>query len=271
MQSPALAVHTGFIIHLSARADRENNVWSLLNAARSAGVDLRVHEAFDGRSCPDVTVAPFWDYSIPPGHVRNSLRGGEQGCLASFLAIFTMPSTGTGRFVLEDDAVVSAEGFRNIARALSRHETMPMAFHGMRAYPRGWPAMEEASAWEAASEGSVETGWCDVLLPNYSNAMFALTAQGAEALREWVAKLLLSEGAHKLPADDLLSVAGNAHPGVTTPPMKQHWSAIPRGPLRILAPPPGKDLSTRMRSTSDTERRLPLNTGAGTNHCAFLL
>jgi hypothetical protein len=270
MQPLAQPRHTGSVIHLPARTDRDRNVRSLLDAARSVGVDLHVHEAADGRSCPDVEVPPFWDYSSPPGHVRKSLRGGEQGCLASFLAVVAVPAAGRGRFILEDDAVVSAEAFRNIARVLSRYETEALAFHGMRAYPRGWPELRGASEREAASEGSVETGWCDVLIPNYSNAMFALTARGADALREWAEELRRS-ATHRLPADDLLSAAGNAHPGVTMPPMKQHWAHAPRGPLRVLAPMPGLELSTRIISASDTERRTPLKAGLRTDHCSSLL
>ena len=261
-------VHTGSIIHLRERTDRDQNVRNLLDAARAAGIDLRVFEAADGRSCPDVTVLPFWDYSATPGNVRSTLRGGEQGCLASFLELFSSPDSGKGRFFIEDDAVVSMEGFRNVARAVSARATASLVFHGMRAYPRGWDDTNATRRREAASAGELESGWCDVLCPNYSNAMFAVTAAGTTALREWVGKMRRA-GLHELPADDFLSVAGNAHPGVNLPPMKQHWEGAPRGPLRILAPVAGNEQSTRITSSSDTERRTPLR-GSPTDNCALL-
>lgn len=260
--------HTGSVIHLDARTDREQNVRQLLDAARSAGVHLQVFSAVDGRSCDELTVSPFWDYSDPPGHVRTILRGGEQGCLSSFLRLFAMPMTEVGRFFLEDDAVMSAEGFRNMGRLLSSHSNEPLAFHGMRAYARGQTAIPEVRAQEAASEGRIERGWCDVRVPNYSNALFAVTAVGLSALKGWTS-LLEAADLHKLPADDLLSAAGNAYPGKSKPPMDRHWRAFPKGPLQILAPRRGNEQSSRMDSASDTERRVPLRESG--KHCATLL
>jgi len=260
--SPRPARHAGRIIHLPSRRDREANVSRLIVAAASVGVELEVMSATDGRACADLPVSPFWDFSIPPGHVRRHLRGGEQGCLASFLRIIdALPSGGlsAGAFFLEDDAVMDAEGFHSMSTVLEKHAEAPVLLHARRAYPAGWPRIAETVEAEAASADEVEAGWSRIAAPNYSNALFAVTRKGASQLREWTQSLKL-QGLHRLPADDLISAACGAHEGVYRPPMADGWASAPPPVLVGLAP--REPLSDRLSSSSDTERREPLGGGA---------
>ena len=245
----------GYIIHLPARVDRAANVAALVEAADQAGVHLRVVDAVDGRGCEDLSVAPFWDFSILPGHVRAVLRGGEQGCLASHLHLFrTDHKAATGCFFLEDDALMSAAGFAEMNGKLrSLDHEAAVVLHGMRALPAGWPTRQEALERESRQpEGD---GWRRLSAPNYSTALFAVSPAGVAHLRRW-SNAIVERGLHNVPADDFLSIACAIHPGISVPPMRETWGLAPPGPLRALAPT--LPLSSRMLSLSDTEHREPL-------------
>jgi hypothetical protein len=234
----------GHILHLERRTDRDSNVRSLVDHARAAGIDLRVLAAPDGAACADLRVHPFWDYSIHPGHVRQHLRGGEQGCLAGFLRLFQLDAA----FFLEDDAVVHADGFRAMAQQLRARAAEALVLHARRSYPTGWP--QDLRALADAEAATDQAGWRSVLqAPNYSNACFAITDEGRRSLRAWLPRVR-----SHVPADDLLSAACDAHPGVHLEPMAQHWREP--APLRALAP--AVALSSRLASASDTERRRPI-------------
>ena len=130
----------GYIIHLSDRTDRDSNVHALLANARAGGVDLTVTAAVDGRACEACDVHPFMDFSHAPGHWRKHLRGGEQGCLASYLKVFdTFKDVHPeGCFFVEDDAIVPQRTFQDLATALETHRDQSLLLHGRRAYPSGW-------------------------------------------------------------------------------------------------------------------------------------
>ena len=147
---------------------------------------------------------------------------------------------------------------------LDRLRGEAFALHGHRAYPNGWPSLEAAAQEERATEGAVAPGWSAVLVPNYSNALFALTPPAQARLRAWVGRLQ-EAGLHRLPADDLLSAACAAHPGIHKDPMRGGWLAMP--PAGVAALAPTRPLSRRLRSSSDTERRTPLGEG---RRCALL-
>ena len=250
----------GFIIHLDDRHDRDANVAALVREAAEAGVRLSVFAAVDGRGCPHESVAPpFLDFSFPPGHLRDHLRGGERGCLASFLRTFAEAARvahRVGCFFLEDDAIVDRHGFARIVRALDQHRSDPIVFHGRRSVPGGWPDKHSLHASEA--QNGRDSGWIETLAPNYSNAMFAVTNEGVRELRIWL-DAIVKQRLARMPADDLLSVACGAHPGPARQPVAQHWSSAPAPRLRGWAPV--EDVSSRMPSSSDTEPRAP-RTGA---------
>ena len=237
---PALAPAraTGFVIHLGSRTDRRRNVESLQRNAAAAGISLEVFAARDGRRCRPLRVRPFADFSRGPGVPRDYLRGGEQGCLASFLEVWRRLRR-RGGFCLEDDAVVSAANFARMGAALERLAASPCVLYGFRAFPRGYHGNQGVARREAATADLVCEGWRTVLVPNYSNACFALTAPAAERLDAWLARRR-AEGTHRLPADDLLSAAGGAHA-----------LGLPSADITLLAP--ASPLAERLRSASDTE------------------
>lgn len=242
----------GYVIHLPDRRDREENLRQLLFNAASAGVELTVVDAVDGRSCNAREVPPFMDYSRAPGSWRNHLRGGEQGCLASYLKVFKMckeSQNKTGCFFVEDDAIVPKQAFQDMSALLNTHGDKALLLHGRRAYPSGW-SDNAAIAAEEKNAGEHIQGWRTIVVPNYSTAFFALTAAGATALLQWI-QTLISKNLHQLPADDLLSFACGAHPTVYMAEASQRWEDV--SPV-LTGLAPTRPLANRMSSPSDTER-----------------
>lgn len=254
----------GYIIHLEARTDRERNIARLVAEAGAAGVLLSVMRARDTRHCEHLSVPPFWDLSIPPGHWRSHLRGGEQGCLASHLEA-TRALAGHGGFVLEDDATMGRNGFAGMMQAGSALGSSPCVLHGRRSYPNALDASavyaEESAAVQRLRDGALPpVGWRPLRYPNYSNALYMLTPSASQELATWL-DALASLDLHRVPADDLLSIACGAHPGLSLDPMRSAWRGAPQPPLTGLAPEEG--LSSRVPSDSDTERREPLQPAPG--------
>ena len=228
----------GRILHLPDRRDREHNVQNLIEEAGKANVLLEVFEAVDGRRCADVKVRPFPDFSQLP-RIRDHLRGGEQGCTASYMKMW---GEGMGpAFYVEDDAVMRAEGFAIMSALLHQHAQNPYVFFGSRSFPGGWPDKPGLASSELSAE-TCAPGWHSILAPNYSTACFALTEAASRDLAIWIRK---QGDRANLPADDLLSVACGVHP----------HRLLHEPPLRGFAPI--KPLSSRIPTMSDTEIRMP--------------
>jgi hypothetical protein len=238
------------VVHLRDRRDREANVAALTRAAEVAGVKISVEDAIDGRSCGSIDVHPFNDFAEAPGSARSHLRGGEQGCLASFLS--AIAKCDGGLCYMEDDAIISARHLGEMARLLVVHAEEPMVLHTCRVYPIRWPNLAQTRREEESSKAHPAPGWRRLRAPNYSTACFALTAAALRELRQWL-RAISARGAHKVPTDDLLSLASDCHPGRYAAPMLNHWHDLPRGPLHAYAPAVG--ISSQMRSSSDTERQ----------------
>ena len=247
--------YRGYVIHLADRKDRNGNVYQLLENANRAGISMEVLGAVDCRSCSDLEVLPFVDYSFKKDYRRSHLRGGEQGCLASFLAAFRAAWKNGGErgtFFLEDDAVVPESSLRAMTKILDQNANVPILLHGRRSYPGGWGDKLAEMLKEDKTEGAFAAGWHTIIdSPNYSNACFALSRAGVQALLPWIARLIF-KGMHKIPADDLLSVACGAHNLSSHPVTSNLWKDIP--PI-LYGIAPQKELMDRLITTSDTERR----------------
>lgn len=250
-----LVIH-GFIIHLHTRTDRAPNVTRLLAESRAAGAELQVWRATDYRNCLPLPVRPFWDLTHPPGHWRDYLRSGEQGCLQSHLEAIQQLN-GRAGIIIEDDANIGRDGFVALLRAGSLVQSQPCVLHALRAYPNGGLPPVQIAKLEASyprpSFADDLDGWNVILYPNYSNALYFLTAKANTLLLEWV-KALMSENLHRVPADDLLSLACDAHPGPKLDPHPDSWTRVAVPPLTGFAP--GQPLASRLISESDTERTL---------------
>jgi hypothetical protein len=235
----------GYVLHLPSRHDRLANVDQLCASAGAAGVHLRVFPGHDGRACRVRRVRAFLDYSAHNGEWRNFLRGGEQGCLSSFLAIFASP--GEAVIIVEDDAVLPVATFQTLVSALRAHADKPFVFIPRRAIPQGWPDKWGLVDKERSQEHDGPTGWlgiCDA--PNYSNVCIALTRAARPLMRKWVSQVR-ARGLHLMPADDLLSAACGHHPVTQTEP----WRHAPPAPLRSFCLPYVS--LYRLKSASDTE------------------
>lgn len=257
----------GYVIHLANRTDRDDNLRKLLSNADAGGVALTVVDAVDGRPCHARKVQPFMDYTRPPGKWRDHLRGGEQGCLASYLKVFEMcreSQDNQGCFFVEDDAIVPKQTFKDMSVLLHTFQDRALLMHGRRAYPTGWTD-RAAIASEEHTAGDYIPGWQTIELPNYSTAFFALTARGVTALSQWL-QTLISKNLHQLPADDLLSFACGAHPTVYLAPASQRWAGV--SPV-LTGLAPIRPLANRMQSPSDTERYVPSRNSSQV-HCDIL-
>lgn len=257
---------TGYVIHLLDRVDRKENVAKLLSNASKVGINLVVVDAVDGRYCHSRRVRSFLDFSMAPGHWRDHMRGGEQGCLASLLKAFALCKDSdrkTGTFFIEDDAVVPVKTFEIMSALLNAHQDRPLVLHGRRSYPSGWTDRQSVVK-ENETEGKYIAGWRTIMFPNYSTAFFALTVEGQQSLWPWLDYVKHMQ-LHMLPADDLLSVACGAHP-TTREQDSQVWEKR-SSPLLGLAPI--NKLATVLHSASDTERRTPFQSKDNVR-CDFL-
>jgi hypothetical protein len=237
----------GYIIHLADRRDRLNNVRSLVNAAARAGVELNVFAGCDGRHRGRMQVAPFFDMTHAPGVSRSYLRGGEQGCLESSLAVWSLLAEEGGGFCIEDDAIMDTAGFLSLCAAFVS-VSGAWVLHGQRTMPNGLAHARTADAEKHALIPMA--GWRPILGANYSNALFAIKPTAAVLLRDWLQQIS-GQGMHLLPADDLLSVACSAHEGLQLAPMNASWAHQRLPSIRAAAPV--VPLSHRLYSQSDTE------------------
>ena len=222
------------VVHLAGRADRRENVETLVCEGQRAGFDISVFDAVDGRRFNVRQVDPFLDFSLRRGGgVRNHLRGGEQGCLESFLIVMRGPAS-SALLYLEDDATVSGSSMGRFRHLVDQYRDMPYVFLGFRSHPR----------FQSPPPEGLED-WVQIRSPNYSNSCVAFTPEARRQFKRWVV------GVPSVPADDLLSIACGVHLGTRVEPMLSSWRGVAPGPLTAWAP--RVPLSGRIASESDTE------------------